>query len=189
MQFFAKWTATAVASAALIGCGATSYSSIPRYSTLLQEQTQQDGRACVRNYQIRGYNVKHRDIITIDAGRKQYVATTFSHCPDLELSFQAAFVSRFSQICGGSGRVVTRSENCLIDKMFEFDDRESAKAAVQLAFDSREQARANAKELREISKRADEFAAAVDADAEATLEEESHAESEPAASVTESTSD
>jgi hypothetical protein len=110
---------------------------VPRYSKILTEQTQQDGRACVRDYQIRGYNIKHRDIIVLDAGRKYYLATTFHRCDELVTSSQAVFFSRFPRICGGSSKIITRDENCMIDRIFEFENKDDAYAALDKAHSTR----------------------------------------------------
>jgi len=148
MNTFSRSLVLFVAAAVLASCGSTNTSSVPRLSAFLEEQTKQDGRACVREFEIRGYGVRHRNLITIDAGRKYYVATVFSQCPILETSFQAAFVSRFPEICGGSSRVITRDERCFIQNIFEFDNREAANEAIEQAFNSRQDARAEAKNAR-----------------------------------------
>ncbi len=143
MAFKIPFISIGLMSLVLASCGTNNKPSTPRISSLLAEQTQQDGRACVRDYQIRGYNVKHWDIILLDAGRKHYVATTFQRCSELSSSNEAIFFSRFHEICGGSSKVITRDGNCTIDKIFEFDNRDEAKAAVEQAFEARQQARTN----------------------------------------------
>jgi photosystem II stability/assembly factor-like uncharacterized protein len=135
-----------VFSLTLSACSSTLNGSFPSYTKSLSEQTGQDGRACVIDHQIRGYNVKHRDIIILDAGRKHYVATTFHQCNELMTSFQAAFFSRFPRICGGSSRVITRDESCIIDRIFEFEDRKQANAAIEQAHNARLEAMNKAKE-------------------------------------------
>lgn len=131
VALFTKLTLSSVITAALIGC-ASGNKFTPKIGDVIAEQTGQDGRACVRVNNIRGYGVND-DVINISAGRKYFVATTLYHCHNLELSSHALFDSRFTEACGGSAYIVTRNERCPIQHIFEFENRKEAHAAVKVA--------------------------------------------------------
>ena len=108
------------------GCATGTHHSARDYTEALSELTNQDGRSCIRTSSINGYGVNN-GIISINAGRKYYLVTTLYTCHSLELETQAAFSSRFPQICGRTNAyVLTREGRCPIDKVFEFDNRQSA---------------------------------------------------------------
>lgn len=139
----------ALAAAAVFGLSACTNSDterLPRVDKLLAEQTGQDGRACVRVNDIRGYAVDGR-LININAGRDYYVATTLYQCNDLQMAPRALFdARRFPKACGGSSYIVTRNARCPIQQIFEFEDREQAFEAVKLAKQSLADLKAQAKQ-------------------------------------------
>lgn len=110
----------------LISC-ATSKNALPRFDAMLRDETGQNGRACVRSSDIDGYGVLKHKIVSIDGGRKYYLATLLPGCISFETSMSALFAGDFGEICGGSGdSVVTREERCGIGQMFEFASRKEA---------------------------------------------------------------
>ena len=109
----------------LVSC--SSNPSLPRFDSMLQEATGQNGRACVRTHDIDGYGVLKNNIVSIDGGRKYYLASLMPGCVNIETSMAAMFAGRFPEICGGSNdKIVTRDETCQIRQMFEFESREAA---------------------------------------------------------------
>lgn len=118
----------------------TSNPSLPRFDTMLQESTGQNGRACVRKSDIDGYGVLKHDIVSIDGGRKYYLATLMPGCMDIQTSMAALFAGRFIEVCGGSNdRIVTREESCQIRQMFEFESREAAFEVYESLVEKRQQ--------------------------------------------------
>lgn len=111
----------------LAGCGVFGERSTPSFYDVLQEEAGQNGRACVRQSDIRGYGVLERDVVSIDARRNYYLATMLPGCNALSTSPRALFEGRFSEVCGG-GRSTVRAggDECTIRQIFEFDDREQA---------------------------------------------------------------
>lgn len=96
---------------------------------MLRAQTNQDGRACVRQQNIRGYGLVGKDIISINASGKNgyYLATTLFQCPSLQTSFATGFKGDFFELCGGGrDKIITREESCPILGMYEFSSREEA---------------------------------------------------------------
>ena len=134
---------------ALGGC-ATQEGSVPNLSSVLLDTSGQNGRACVQQRDIRGYGVLDGDVISIDARRGYYLATTLPGCNNLGTAPRAAFEERFSEVCGGGmHKLYTGDDQCTIRHMFEFEDRQSAFKAHQKAIEHRQQlreAKADAKE-------------------------------------------
>jgi hypothetical protein len=121
------------ASLSLFSC-ASYLADVPRHDTLLQAETEQDGRACIRQSDIRGYGMLDDDVVSIDArGRKKYyLATTAFQCHSLRTSFAAGFKGDFSELCGGGrDRIITPEESCPIKGIYEFGSREEAFAAFE----------------------------------------------------------
>lgn len=105
----------------------TNQGSLPQFDSMLLEASGQNGRACVRSHDIDGYGtLKHR-VISIDGGRKYYLATLMPGCNTVETSMAALFAGGFGEICGGGrDKIVTRDDHCQIKHMFEFESREDA---------------------------------------------------------------
>lgn len=121
----------------LSGC-ATGDGSLPAFHQILQETTGQNGRACIRHSDIRGYGVLDQDVISIDGRREYYLATVMPGCHSLGTSPRALFEERFSEVCGGGrDKVYIQDDHCTIRQIFEFEDREAAFAAHQKAMDKR----------------------------------------------------
>ena len=106
-------------------CSTTS--SLPRFDAMLLETTGQNGRACVRSNDIDGYGVLKHNLVSIDGGRKYYLATLLPGCQSMETSMSALFAGGYGEVCGGGGdKIVTREDNCHIHHMYEFESREDA---------------------------------------------------------------
>lgn len=126
---------------ASIGTGCAS-SNLPSIAQTLNETTGQNGQACVRTSDIRGYGIRNGNIINIDALHNYYIVTVLTGCIDLESSPALMFHSRFQEICGGgSDKIVVRGNTCSIDKIYVFEDREEAFSAFDEAVERREQLR------------------------------------------------
>lgn len=122
----------------LLGC-ATPGSELPRFSEMLTNTTGQNGRACIRQHDIRGYGVLENDVISIDGGRRYYLATVLPGCNDLHTSIGVMFSGNFQEICGGSmDRIVTGDNWCSINRIFEFNSRSEAFDVYQLISDERQ---------------------------------------------------
>jgi hypothetical protein len=122
--------------AVLTACASTG--GTPRMGKMLSENTGQNGRACVRLGDIRGYGVLDDGVVSIDGGTRYYLATFLPGCNDLETSARAAFDGDFGEVCGRSmNRIVSDGDSCVINQMFEFESREAAFAAYDLALADR----------------------------------------------------
>ena len=121
-----KLCATASLLAALSACTTTG-ESVPSFYDVLAETAGQNGRACVRHSDIRGYGVLDHDVISIDGRRNYYLATVMPGCNALDTSPSALFEERFSEVCGGGmHKVYAGGDHCTIRQMFEFENREAA---------------------------------------------------------------
>ena len=121
-----KLCATAPLLAALSACTTTG-ESVPSFYDVLAETAGQNGRACVRHSDIRGYGVLDHDVISIDGRRNYYLATVMPGCNALDTSPSALFEERFSEVCGGGmHKVYAGGDHCTIRQMFEFENREAA---------------------------------------------------------------
>lgn len=128
--------------ATLLGACVSTSPKAPNLSQALRDTTGQDGRACVRTSDIRGYGTREGKVINIDARQNYYIATMRPGCFDLGTSMAAMFSGDFNEVCGGRVDKVTTAENvCTIDQMFEFVDREAAFSAYDDAVKEREKAR------------------------------------------------
>jgi hypothetical protein len=103
--------------------------NLPSYDKLLKAQTEQDGRACVRQRNIRGYGMLDDNVISINVGGKHsyYLVTTLYQCHSLQTSFSAGFKGDFLELYGGGrDKILTSEESCPIQSIFEFESREEA---------------------------------------------------------------
>ena len=119
----------------LVSCSSLGV-NLPSYDNLLKAQTEQDGRACVRQRNIRGYGMLDGDVISISASGKNryYLVTTLFQCQSLQTSFSAGFKGDFFELCGGGrDRILTSEESCPIKSIFEFESREKAFASFEKA--------------------------------------------------------
>jgi hypothetical protein len=153
-----KYCITTTAFFILASCSSLDV-NIPSYDELLKAETEQNGRACVRQHNIRGYGILEDDVISIDArGRNRYyLLTTFLRCNSLQTSFSAGFKGDFSELCGGGrDKIITSEESCSIKSIFEFESRQDAFAAFEKAekirLDIRTEAEENSKEQAALKK-------------------------------------
>lgn len=122
----------------LASCATTS--DVPDIGQMLRETTGQNGRACVRVDDIRGYGVLKDDVVSIDSMSDYYLATVLPGCIDLQTSVRALFSGDFGEICGRTmDSVVTRGDRCTINQMFEFESREEAFATFNQVRERREE--------------------------------------------------
>ena len=127
-------------SLALLSCAANR--NAPTYNELLGDVTGQKGRACVRTSDIDGYGVLAGDVISIDGGFNYYLATVLPGCTDLNTSVAALFSSDFGEVCGRSmDKMYTGGDRCIINQMYEFENRDEAFAAYNQAKERREEIR------------------------------------------------
>lgn len=118
----------------LVGCstGATKMDSL-KIADVLSEQTGQKGRSCVRISDIKGYGFD-TNVVNIDGRRNYYVATTVMRCHAADMAMAAVFDGPQGEVCGGgSSRIIAGGDECVIGRLFEFDNREQAMAAVAKA--------------------------------------------------------
>lgn len=132
------FTLTTALTLTLAACSTSTTNPQIKIDNILQEQTGQDGRACIRTTNIRGYAVEN-DLIKIRTSRKYYVATTLYRCHDLDLAPAVAFDDRFGEACAGTAYIVSRDGRCPIKHVYEFKDREEAFAAIDLAEQNRKE--------------------------------------------------
>ncbi len=115
-----------VLSAGLAACTTTG-KDVPPFHKVLSDSVEQNGRACVRHSDIRGYGVLDHEVISIDGRRKYYLATVMPGCNTLDTSPSALFEERFSEVCGGGmHKLYTDNDHCTLRQMFEFENREAA---------------------------------------------------------------
>jgi hypothetical protein len=127
MKFF-KYCLIIMAFLSLVSCAILGV-NLPSYDKLLKAQTEQDGRACVRQRNIRGYGMLDDNVISINVGGKHsyYLVTTLYQCHSLQTSFSAGFKGDFLELCGGGrDKILTSEESCPIQSIFEFESREEA---------------------------------------------------------------
>lgn len=117
---------TAALAAVLASCASTGR-DMPRVGEMLSEASGQNGRACVRVRDIQGYGVLEGNVISIDSTTDYYLATVLPGCVDLQTSVRALFSGDFGEICGRTmGTIATGGDRCVINQVFEFEDREQA---------------------------------------------------------------
>lgn len=113
--------------ALLVFSGCSTQPSLPTMADMLQEATGQNGRACVRTNDIRGWGSLEHGVISIDGFNRYYLATLMPGCHEVETSFAALFSGDFGEVCGGSiDRIQVREGGCTVRQMFEFKNREDA---------------------------------------------------------------
>lgn len=118
--------------------------NLPSNDELLREYTEQNGKECIRDRDIRGFGVLDSDLISVDSRSRDeyYLMTTFFRCNSLDVSASIAFVGNFAEFCaGGSDKVYTGEEACPIKSIFKFESREQAFEAFDAITDKREQLR------------------------------------------------
>jgi hypothetical protein len=123
--------------------------NFPSFDDLIRAETEQNGRACIRQRDINGYGMLQDDVISVDGrGRNSYyLITTLFRCNSLQTSFAAGFQGSFSELCGGGGdKIITPEEACPIKGIYEFESREAAFATFNKADEIRKDLRAKAKE-------------------------------------------
>ena len=133
--------------------------NLPSYDKLLKAQTEQDGRACVRQHNIRGYGMLEDDVISINASGKNryYLVTTMFQCHSLQTSFTAGFKGDFLELCGGGrDKILTSEESCPIKSIFEFKSRKEAfetfEKVDEIRQNLRKEAEQKAKEQEDLKK-------------------------------------
>lgn len=136
---FLRQLVTLVPLCLMAACTAVS-KDVPSLTETLRETTGQNGRACVRTRDIRGYGVRDNNVVNINASRGYYLATVHPGCFDLDTSMAVLFGGSYSEICGGRmDKVVTGEGQCTINQVFKFDSREAAFAAYEAALIEREE--------------------------------------------------
>ncbi|WP_020207663.1 DUF6491 family protein [Gilvimarinus chinensis] len=128
------YIAFGIALTSLINACTSTGSASSNISNTLQSMTGQNGRACIDAGDIRGYGVLDRNVISINAFNKYYLATVLPGCTDLEVSSRAIFEQRFAEVCGGGmNSLKTAGDKCTIRSIFEFENRNEAFAAHEAA--------------------------------------------------------
>lgn len=134
---------TAALVVVLASCATTR--DVPRMGEMLRETTGQNGRACVRLSDIRGYGVLKDNVVSIDGFRNYYLATVLPGCIDLQTSARAMFSGDFGEICGQTmDSIATRGDRCSINQVFEFENREEAFATYNDVLERREELKRSA---------------------------------------------
>ena len=120
-------TVTFLSIALLGSCANNSSQTSGKLSSLLGEQSQQNGRACFYVRDIQGYGVLEHNVISVDARQNYYLLTVLPGCTSLQTASGALFQNDFNEICGG-GRSKIRSggDLCTIRSVYEFENREQA---------------------------------------------------------------
>lgn len=121
--------------------------SMPSFHKVLADSVGENGRACIRHSDIRGYGVLDHDVVSIDGRRNYYLATLMPGCNALGTSPSALFEQRFSEVCGGGrDKLYTGDDHCTIRQMFEFEDREAAFEAHRKAVETYDKLRESEQE-------------------------------------------
>jgi len=160
IMIFLKRCLVMIAFFSLVSCSSLGV-NLPSYDELLSAQTEQDGRACVRQHNIRGFGMLEDDVISINARGKNryYLITTWFKCHSLQTSFAAGFKGDFSELCGnGRDKILTSEESCPIKSIFEFESKQEAFATFEKVQVIRQELRKEAKEKvkgQEVSKHLD----------------------------------
>lgn len=130
-----KVTTLGLAMFALVSCGGNTKEggSPPKLSDILTEQSGQNGRACVRVSDIKGYGYS-KGVLTIDGRRDYFLATTVMRCHSLDMAVGVAFDGPQNEICGGGNSYIqSKGGRCIISKIFEYDNRKAAFSALDEA--------------------------------------------------------
>ena len=118
---------------AACGTGPNQSANLPSHDELLAEMSQQNGRACIRSADIQGFAPLSDNVVSVSArSRGHYLVTTLFRCPSLTSSINVGFAGNFAEVCGGSGRIVSREESCPIRGIYRFADRDDALASWEM---------------------------------------------------------
>ena len=127
--------------------------NLPSNDKLLKDYTEQDGKECIRDSNIRGFGVLDDDVISVE-GRlrgEYYLMTTIYRCHSLGFSVQVAFVGNFAEFCSGGGdKIHTGEEACPINSIFKFESRELAFEAYEAITEQRKALRKELEEEQEV---------------------------------------
>jgi len=138
---------------ALSACSSNpSKKSVPDVSTMLRQETGQNGRACIRQSEILGFGTPKHNVVSIDGNRKYYIATVLPGCNSLDTAFAAAFKGGFGEVCGGTGKMQLRNEHCTIRDIFEFKNRDQAFATLNKVMTERKALQEQAKAEKQKAK-------------------------------------
>lgn len=133
MKFIHPWLT--LLTLGLLGACAHNGSSTT-FDQVLKETADQDGRACLRQRDMRGFGVLKQDVVSLDGRRDYYLATLTPGCHALQTSPGALFEGDFRELCGGrQDKVRTEDEHCTIRHIYRFDDRDSAFEAHRAALE------------------------------------------------------
>jgi hypothetical protein len=113
----------------------------PDVTDMLAEVTGQNGRACIKTYEVNGFGGIEDNLVSVSGKfRDHYLVTTLYRCQSLQGSPAIAFAGSFQEICGGGhGALKTGKESCPVKDIYVFPNREAAFAAVAAAREQREQ--------------------------------------------------
>lgn len=132
--------ATAAVVAGLTACAQMGERDMPSVDRMLSENTGQNGRACVRLSDIQSYGVLEDNLVSINGRRDYYLATVLPGCVDLQTSMRALFSGDFGEVCGQTmDRVVTQDDQCTINHIYQFDNRDEAFAAYHEVLERRKE--------------------------------------------------
>lgn len=108
------------------GCTTTG-NDVPSVADMLREDTGQNGRACIRQTDMRGYGILKNRVLSIDGQRNYYLATVHPGCTDLQTGARSIFSGSFGEICGQRmDAIATQGDLCTIGQIYEFENREAA---------------------------------------------------------------
>jgi hypothetical protein len=109
-------------------CSSTSYTPTSQeMNQALQEITGEDGRACIRTYDISGYAPLNDTTISVsDKFRGHSLMITTFRCPAMETSFAAAFEGAFTEFCGRRDALFSGGDRCPVQSVFVFENRDAA---------------------------------------------------------------
>ncbi len=134
-----KSTACVAAFALWVSGCATTAPEAPRLNNVLGEATGQNGRACIRQHDIRGYGVLDQQILSIAGRRNHYLASVRPGCTNLDTSAGVLFSGNFYEICGQrADKLTTASNQCSISQIYEFKNRDEAFATYRAAKEARQ---------------------------------------------------
>ena len=130
----------------LAACAAQSERPTLSFDEALQQVTGQDGKTCIRDYDIDGFGAINDSVVSVSGrGREHFLVTTRFRCNTLSTAFKVNFSGDFSEFCHGRDEIITREESCPVKHIYRFANREDAFAALDAA-----------KERRAVSAKSDE---------------------------------
>lgn len=113
-------------------------------------ETEQDGKACIRQADINGYGVLDDYSITVDArGKKHYIVTTMYRCSTLNTGFQAGFDGDNFDFCPIRDKIITIDQACPVKAIYEFESRQEAFDAYEKVKDIRQTLKSEMKDLQQ----------------------------------------